>query len=135
MHGKVQVTYLSLSHNKLTDQIVSDLFCLSSIAFQALKVLHLGRNRIGTTCMEAIKTALEKSLSKGLIIFENPHGVSGIQILEDMICSGTLANLIELNLQGCLISIAGTKGMDVVRTLLEALSAHCLHLNILNNKQ
>ena len=134
-HGKVQVTYLSLSHNKLTDQSVTDLFCRASIAFHSLKVLHLGRNRIGTTCMEAIKTALEESHSKGLIIldlFENPLGVSGIQILEDMICNGALANLIELNLQGCLTSVAGTKGMDVVGSLLEALSVHCLHLNILN---
>ena len=126
--GKLQVAYLDLSHNKLTDESVSDLFSRASAAFgNSLRILSLCGNKIGADGCKSIAAVLEKAQSSELTILDlsnNPLGVSGLQALEG-IC-GSLANLMDLNLQNTDMNGA------VISVFLESLSAHCHHIRVLN---
>ena len=131
-HGKLQVNWLNLSGNKLTDKTVSYLFNRASAAFQSLTNLNLGGNNIGGESIKSISTALAKMSSSGcrlsvLCLFANPLGVSGLQGLENLVCDGVLSNLKRLDLSGSLTDDADANA-SWLTTFGEALSAHCPHL-------
>ena len=94
--GMVQVAYLNISHNKLTDECVCDLFSRAGAAVSSsLTVLSLRGNKIGADGCKSITGALKKVQSKELFMLDlsdNPLGSSGLQALETLICNGSLAN-------------------------------------------
>ena len=118
-HGKLQVTKLGLSGNKLTDKTVSYLFNRAPAAFQSLTRLNLSGNSIGAESIKSITTALVKSSSDRL---------------ENSLCDGVLSNLEWLDLSGSLASDADSND-SLLTTLGEALLAHCPHLWSLNLSQ
>ena len=118
-HGKLQITKLELSGNKLTDKTVSYLFNRAPAAFQSLTRLNLSGNSIGAESIKSITTALVKSSSDGL---------------ENSLCDGVLSNLEWLDLSGSLTSDVDTNAL-LLTTLGETLSAHCPHLMILDLSQ
>ena len=127
--GKLQVTYLNLDYNELTDECVSDLFSRASAAFSnSLIVLSMSRNNIGVGGIKSIATALgEQSSGLSMLDFSyNPLGVSGLQALEGLVSSGSLAHLIDLSLQG-----TDSNG-KVIGPFLETLSTNCTQLQSLN---
>ena len=137
-HGKLQVASLTLHGNGLTDNTVSDLFYRASASFQSLKWLDLGNNRIRAESINSITTALRKSPSSKLLKYidlsHNSLGISGLQMLEDTICSSSFANLKQLHLQGSLTSDADISSTQLT-SFLEAVSAHCYHLELLDLSQ
>ena len=69
-NGELQVKWLLLSDNKLTDDTVSYLFKHASDAFQYLTIIDLSGNRIGAESMKSLTTALAKSSSNGCTLSE-----------------------------------------------------------------
>ena len=135
-HGKLQVKRLDLSGNKLTDKSVSDLFHRASAAFQSLTNLNLSGNSIGAESIKSITTALAKSSSSGcrlsyLSLSDNRLRVSGLQALESAVLDDQLSQLEGIYLAGSLTSDADTNA-EWLTTFLEALSAHCPHLETLD---
>ena len=131
-HGKLQVKELTLSNNKLTVKCVSDLFHRASAAFQSLRHLDLGGNRIGGETVKSIISTLAKSSSSGcqlknLHLFDNPLGVSGLQTLENIVRDNLLSKLESLDLLGSLTNDADTNAAWLT-TFVDALSTHCPHL-------
>ena len=130
--GKLQVKELHLSGNKLTDKCVNDLFHRASAAFQSLTWLDLRGNRIGSESIKSITSTLAKSSSSGcqlswLFLSHNPLGVSGLQILENVVRDNLLSKLKYLDLAGSLTSDADTNAAWLT-TFVEALSIHCPNL-------
>ena len=132
-HGKLQVSSLNLSGNKLTDKCASDLFHRASAAFQSLTKLNLSDNRIGSESIKSIASTLAKSSCSGcqLDLSDNPLGVSGLQILENVVRDNLLSKLGSLDLVGSLTSDADTNAAWLT-TFVEALPTHCPHLHRLN---
>ena len=135
-HGKLQVEKLDVSGNKLTDKSVSDLFHRASASFQSLTYLYLRGNSIGAESIKSITTALAKSSSSGcrlsyLYLSNNPLGVSGLQALESAVLDDQLSKIEQLYLKGSLTSDADTNAAWLT-TFVEALSAHCPHLELLD---
>ena len=127
--AELQVTYLNIDHNDLTDECVSDLFSRASAAFSnSLVVLSMSGNNIRVDGIKSIAKALEEQ-SSGLSILnlsDNPLGVSGLQVLQSLISGGCLANLVDLNLRN-----ADSNG-EVIGPLLETLSTGCAQLQALD---
>ena len=135
-HGKLQVEQLHLSDNKLSDKCVSDLFHRASAAFQSLTWLDLSGNRIRNESIKSITSTLAKSSSRvcqlsRLDLSHNLLGVSGLQILENVVCDNLLSKLESLDLVGSLTSDADTNAAWLT-TFVEALSTHCPHLERLD---
>ena len=135
-YRKLQVKELTLSNNKLTVKCVSDLFHRASAAFQSLRHLDLGGNRIGGETVKSIISTLAKSSSSGcqlknLHLFDNPLGVSGLQTLENIIHDNLLSKLESLDLVGSLTNDADTNAAWLT-TFVDALSTHCPHLERLD---
>ena len=86
-NGTLQVVALSLSSNKLTDKSVKALFHGSAIAFQLLRELILEGNDIGSDSITSLGEFTFNQLSY-LTLSHCPIGVSGVQTLEDVVCSG-----------------------------------------------
>ena len=131
-HGKLQVVSLELSCNNLTDKCVNDLFHRASAAFKSLTDLDLGDNRIGSESIKSITSTLAKSSSSGcqlsrLLLSHNPLGVSGLQVLENVVRDNWLSKLKSLYLAGSLTSDADTNAAWLT-TFIDALSTHCPHL-------
>ena len=131
-HGKLQVNELNLHGNKLTCNCVANLFYKAAAAFESLRKLDLGNNWITT---ESISSMIPWFGGSGCLttldLSHNPLGVSGLQMLEDVVLAGRLANLKELYLAGTLTSDADINGA-LLTTFTEALSVHCCHLWRLN---
>ena len=100
-------------------------------AFQSLEELNLGNTEIKP---KHITTILGKPSCQGLSNLNLPSknlGVSGLQALENVVSSGWLANLKDLNLSGCLTDDADINA-TALETFLKSLSAHCPKLDMLN---
>ena len=137
-HRKLQVSFMNLSNNKLTDQSVVDLFDRASPAFnQSLCVLILENNMIGPKAINSITTVLARSLpcdrsthvhTPVLDISYNPLEVEGLKALGDAIYADKLVNLVELHLAGSLTSDANTNA----ELVLALGSGHCHSLKWLD---
>ena len=137
--GKLQVKWLWLRGNKLTDKSVSYLFNRASAAFQSLTYLDLSLNRIGAESIKSISTALAKSSSSGcrlsvLVLSCNPIEVSGLQVLDNAVRKGVFSRLESLLLCKSLTSDDNTNA-SWLTTFVEALLAHCPHLRIFSVAQ
>ena len=117
--GELQINSLNLRGNKLIDDVVMNLLHRASAAFCSLQYLCLGNNQIGAEAIKSIASSSIINLSK-LDLSHNPLGVSGLQALRDAVCSGVLANLRTLQLDGCLSNDETTD-----QAFLEALSTNC----------
>ena len=138
-YGKLQVKWLWLIGNKLTDKTVSYLFNRASAAFQSLTILNLHSNRIGAESIKSLITVLAKSSSSRCVLSDldlsaNPIRVSGLQALGNAVHEGVLSSLLYLNLSGSLTSDANTNA-SWLTTFIEALLAHCPHLRNLTLSQ
>ena len=129
-HGKLQIEWLDLSSNKLTDSSITNLFCNASNAFQSLKWLFLGGNRIGEESIKSIITSLAKQSFTALSTLDLSYISLRVSYLQDAIRSGSLSTLKQLSLQGSLTSSASTNSA-LLATLVEGPSSHCPNLNIL----
>ena len=129
-NGTLQVTELSLSGNKLTNNNVSDLFHRASTSFQSLRILNLERNRIVSDCITVLGKSTFDQLSQ-LTLSDCPLGISGIQALEDAVCTGSLPRLEWLNLAGSLTSDADVNGA-LLATSLDTIMSHNLHISHLD---
>ena len=69
-NGELQVKWLLLNNNKLTDDTVSYLFKHASDAFQYLTSIHLSDNKIGAESFKSLTTVLAKSSSNGSTLSE-----------------------------------------------------------------
>ena len=137
-HRKLQVLFMNLSCNKLTDQSVADLFDRASPAFnQSLCALILENNMIGPKAINSITTVLARSLpcdrsahvhTPILDISDNPLEVEGLKALGDAIYADKLVNLVELTLAGSLTSDANTNA----ELVLALGSGHCHSLEELD---
>jgi hypothetical protein len=136
-HGRLQVTRLDLSGNKLSDKRVSDLLQRASAAFHSLEILDLSDVRIGAENIKSIISEMAKSPFNDLSVLclsHNTLGVSGLQGLEDAVSGGSLANLQELYLQGCLTNDADINGA-LLATSMKVLLSHCHRLRHLDLSQ
>ena len=131
--GGLRVTNLNLAHNELTDECVSDLFSRAPASFSnSLVVLSLQGNDIGVESMKSIATTLgtskENSISELAVLdmSDNPLGVSGLQAVISLIDSGSLAHLVDLNLQD-----TDSNG-EVIGSLLKTLAMKCTSLQSLD---
>ena len=96
--GKLKVKTLSLQSSELTDKMVMNLFHKASTALCSLEYLFLDDNQIGCEAIKAFTLSVSSNLLE-LDLSYNPLGVSGLQVLRDIICGGVLANLRKLHLQ------------------------------------
>ena len=149
-HGKLQFVMLNLRGNKLTDESVSDLFHRASASFQLPATIDLSYNMIGAESISSIVTALRKGASSFISLMldsvsddsnmlalekviqsnpnfltlnlsHNPLGVSGLQALENAICSDSLPNLENLYLEESL-----TNDADVNAACLNSFLGACV---------
>ena len=133
--GMLQVTKLDLSGNKLTDRCVSYLFSRATAAFLSLSELFLSGNSIGAESIKSITTALAQSFSKfneytrltWFSMCDTPLELSGLLALQNAVNDGLFPELLFLDLKGSL-----TTNADTNAAIIEALSAHCSHLSILD---
>ena len=131
---KVQVKELCLGYNMLTDRCVSDLFCRASASFYFLENIDLGNNRIGAGSIKSIILKLERPPYSGLSkldLSNNFLGVSGLQALENVQFSPSIALLHELHLRNCLTSDADINGA-LLTTSFEIVLTYCFYLSNLD---
>ena len=114
--GMLQVGKLDLSGNKLTDKCVSNLIHRAMTSFQSLSVINLKGNRIGTNSIKLLAKSTFNQLSY-LTLSDCPLGVSGMQALEDAVCTGSIRGLVILNLAGSLTSDADVNGALLATSL------------------
>ena len=129
-NGELQIQRLSLDGNRLTDKCLSDLFGRASAAFKSLQTLEVSDNRIRAVSLHSIAAPMEKFSFRRLLTLNLSHnrlGVSGVQVLDKVVCSYTLAHLHSLNLQGCLTDDAGLNAK-----LLIAFAIHSHQLCVIN---
>ena len=107
-----------MSFNELTDKSISDLFQRASSSFQSLRELNLKGNRIGSDSIKLLGKSNFNQLS--LTLSDCPLGVSGMQALEDAVCTGSLHGLKGLCLAGSLTSDADVNGA-LLATSLDAI--------------
>ena len=127
---KYEVMSLDFNDNKVSDKSINYLFSRAPAAFtNSLTVLCLRGNNIGADGIRAITRALERAQSSKLLMLDlskNHLGISGIQALEGLVCSGSLSNLVDLNLQESLMD----SNSAVIGTFFEALSTNRHHLRL-----
>ena len=131
---KLQVKDLDLSDNNLSDESVADLFHRASTAFQSLEKLFLRNNKVGRKGISAIMAALAESSSHSVMQLDlsyNPLTLTGLQVLQDAVKSGTLANLEIFFMQGSLTTDANIN-IQYLSSFAEVLLSHCLHLRRLD---
>ena len=128
--GMLQVRKLDLSGNKLTDKCVSDLIHRAVTSFQLLNVINLEDNRIGSNSIKLLGKSTFNRLSC-LTLSDCPLGVSGMQALEEAVCSGCLHELKKLNLARSLTNDADVNGA-LLATSLGAIMSCNLYLTSLD---
>ena len=129
-----QVQSLDLSDNSLSDDSMASLFHRASSSFQLLEKLFLHNNKIGDKSITAIVTALSKSSSRSVILFDlsfNPITLIGLQVLQNAIKSNTFANLEILFMQESLTTDANAN-IHYFSMFTDALLSHCRQLRRLN---
>ena len=128
--GNLQVEGINLSGNMLTDDCVSILFSVeTAVAFKSLKSLTINYYEVGCNGLRTIMSTVEYAQLNECILHTlnlsyNPLGISGLQVLEQAICRGTLTSLITLILRGSLTNYADTNAAVLI-SLSASLSAHC----------
>ena len=130
----LQVKNLDMSDNNLADSCVADLFHRAVASFQSLEKLFLRNNKIGINGVSAIMAVLAESSSRSVLQLDlsfNPLTITGLQLLQDGICSGYFVNLEILFLQGSLTADADIN-IQYLITLAEVLLLHCPYLRRLD---
>lgn len=133
-NGKLQVKWLYLGRNKLTDKSIADLFHRASASFLALDELELHMNNISDV-MKSFMSISCYSLT-WLDLSDNPLGVTGLQSLENVVQAGLLKNLNTLELSNTFTEDVDVN-MALLTTLLPSISSHCPkldHLYLCDNK-
>ena len=123
--GKLQVKWLDLSGNKLTDRGVTEFFYRGSAAFQTLEYLDLGGNRIGSKGIDSVLTTLCKCLEVQFLLNYNPLEVPSVMVFRDVLCSHQVHSLSELHLEGSLSTSADTNAEFILAL------GHCHNLRFL----
>ena len=131
---KLQVTQLNLSDNKLTSDCVIDLFIRAPEAFSSLSELDLGNNVIGDESIKYITKGLEKSKCDKLVKLDLCHNSLEVSSLETLVCTGLLANIKWLFLEGAFTSDPNS-GPEKVTNFLKVLLKHCHCLKMLDISQ
>ena len=124
---QLQMSSLDLSHNRLTNNGVSDLFNRASAAFCSLEVMNLEHNNIDGDCVSNIVSTLERISCKSLttLVLSNSHlGVRGVQALERAMLAGIFINLEDLQLANTLTNDADINSA-LLTTLMRAIASHC----------
>ena len=129
-NGMLQVQWLDLSCNDLTDKSIGDLFQRASSAFCSLGSVDLKGNRIGSDSITLLGKSTFNQLYS-LTLSDCPLGVSGMQALEDAVCGGSLHGLERLNLAGSLTSDADVNGA-LLTTALDAIMSSNFMLKYLD---
>ena len=127
--GKLQVKWLDLRGNELTNRGVTELFHRASAAFQSLICVHLGENRIGGEGINSVLATLASScmcLEVEFVFNNNPLEVPSVKIFGDGLCSHQLSTLKELLIEGSLCSDANINAEFILAM------GHCHNLRILN---
>ena len=127
--GMLQVEKLDLSDNQLTDKCVSDLIHRAMTSFQLLSEINLKGNRISSNSIKFLGKSTFSQLSY-LTLSDCPLGVSGMQVLEDAVCIGSIHGLKRLNLAGSLTNDADVNGA-LLATSLGAIMSFNLSLTSL----
>ena len=130
----LQVTQLNLSGNKLTNDCVIDLFIRAPAAFSSLSELDLGSNAIGDQSIKYITRGLEKCKCDKLVKLDLCHNSLKLSSLETLACTGLLANVKWLFLEGAFTSHPDV-GPEQVANFLNALLNHCHCLKMLDISQ
>ena len=131
--GNLKVRALNIGNNELSEDSIVKLFHKATEAFQSLKELSLGGNRIGAESINTILTTVIKSSTcKGLSCLDLSYCPScSIKIVEDMIGEGKLDALKILSLKGSLTKDAETNGA-LLSSFVEVASRHCFHIEELD---
>ena len=124
---KLQVKELCLDNCKLTNECLTTFFNKASASFQHLEELSLDGNLItGIPFSPSNNTLTRLSLSK------NPLWQSGAQLLESVVCTGSIVKLERLCLSSALTNDRDIIDAKVLATLLQALATHCPNLDDLD---
>jgi Ran GTPase-activating protein (RanGAP) involved in mRNA processing and transport len=123
-HRNLQVDYIDLRGNRLTDESLAVLFERASPAFsQSLRSVNVSNNKVGPKTVNSLTSVLAKSFSviaqpstpfdfvdncTQLDISDCPLGVDGCKALRNALCANKLACLKCLSLAGSLTSDADT---------------------------
>ncbi len=123
-NGKLKMSSVHFSNNKLTIKGMTDLFERAQSSFHALKSLSLMSNNISNA---NFLTRISCKHLGFLVLSNNPLGVTGIQSLETGVQTRMLRNLFFLDLSNTL-----TDDVDInealLTTLLPSLASHCSKL-------
>ena len=130
-----QVIQLHLSGNRLTDDCVADLFFRAPAAFSSLSELDLGSNAIGDESVESITRALERSQCDKLVKLDLSYNSLVLSGLQTLTCTGLLANLNFLFLQGAFTGTDQDSGPEQVTSFINALLKYCHCLKMLDISQ
>ena len=114
--GMLQVEELDLSDNNLTDKCVSNLIHRAVTSFRLLSQINLKGNRIGSNSIKLLRKSTFNRLSC-LTLSDCPLGVSGMQALEEAVCTGCLHELKKLNLARSLTNDADVNGALLATSL------------------
>ena len=114
--GMLQVEELDLSDNNLTDKCISDLIHRAVTSFRWLSQINLKGNRIGSNSIKLLRKSTFNRLSY-LTLSDCPLGVSGMQVLEEAVCTGSIHRLERLNLAGSLTNDADVNGALLATSL------------------
>ena len=132
--ARFQVITMDLSHNQLTDDVVTDLFKRGANSLMFLNKLYLRDCNIKSDgCISAIMCTLMKSVTQKMSQLDlslNSISVSGLKVLQDAIHSDTFINLEILFMQGSLPEI--TENIHCLLEFSDMLSAKCNHLRRLD---
>ena len=131
----LQVTQLNLSGNKLTSDCVVDLFLRAPAAFSKLSELDLGNNTIiGDESIKCITSGLEGSKCGKLAKLDLSHNLLKLSCVQTLACTGLLANVKYLFLEGAFTKDPDV-GLEQVTNFLNALSKHCNCLKMIDISQ
>ena len=128
----LQVTQLNLSGNKLTNDCIVDLFLRASSSFSTLNELDLGNNAIGDESIESITSGLERSKCDKLVKLDLCHNPLKVSCVQTLACTGLLANIKWLFLEGAFTSDPGIIGPEQVTNFLNVLSKYCTSLKMID---
>ena len=120
--GRLQVSKLSLDHNKISDQGFIDLFCRAPESFTLLSELSIEDNQVCNVMSPFLDTHC-KTLTD-LTLADNLLGSTGLQSLQTAVDEGYLHSLTDLNLSNTFTNDADINGALLI-TLLTSIAHHC----------
>ena len=128
--SKLQVKWLSIGGNKLTDKGIADLLCRASASFSSLELLSFSFTQSSSSTVDIIPLLSSFHCLKYLLVSNSPLGVSGIHSLDAAIQAHTFIDLEMLSLSNTLTDDADINGA-LLATLLPSIASHCPHLEYL----